>query len=76
MTVATSPRFSAGTPARVFQGQYYLGPHHHGTYDVAPDGQRFLMIKDEGPPDESANPSHIVLVHNWLEELKARVPTK
>jgi hypothetical protein len=33
------------------------------------------MIKDDGPSDESANPSQIVLVQNWLEELKARVPT-
>jgi serine/threonine-protein kinase len=73
--VATSPPFSAGTPTRLFKGQYYQGLPHFGTYDVAPDGQRFLMIKDDGPPDDSANPSQIVLVQNWLEELKARVPT-
>jgi serine/threonine-protein kinase len=73
--VATSPRFSAGTPARLFQGQYFQATHDRRTYDVAPGGQRFLMIKNDGPPDESATPSQLVLVQNWLEELKARVPT-
>jgi hypothetical protein len=41
------------------------------TYDVAPDG-KFLMIQ---PTSSTRSPS-LILVKNWVEELKARVPTK
>jgi hypothetical protein len=42
-------------------------------YDVAPDG-RFLMLEavDEGTPE----PARIVVVENWLEELKSLVPAE
>ena len=36
-------------------------------YDVSPDGQRFLMIKDS---DTESFPSQINVVLNWTEELK------
>jgi hypothetical protein len=38
-------------------------------WDVAPDGQRFLVA-------ESTRPAEISIVTNWFEELKAKVPTK
>lgn len=41
------------------------------TYDVAADG-RFLTIKDAAP---DRAPSSIVVVQNWLEELKRLAPT-
>ena len=45
------------------------------SYDVAPDG-RFLMIKQgELGGEEHATPPHIIVVQNWFEELKTRVPT-
>jgi hypothetical protein len=40
-------------------------------YDVAPDGQRFLMVKH----DEVAS-AQINVVVNWTEELKRMVQTK
>jgi hypothetical protein len=43
------------------------------TYDISPDGERFLMIK-ESAGDAISSPERI-LVQNWFEELKARVPT-
>ncbi len=43
------------------------------TYDVAPDGQRFLMIK-EGASGGSETPPSLILVQNWVEELKRLVP--
>ena len=45
------------------------------TYDVSPDGKRFLMIKEGGGPDQTPAPPSIVVVQNWLEELKRLVPT-
>jgi hypothetical protein len=47
------------------------------TYDVSPDGQRFLMIKVGGESDQTAAlPPSIVIVQNWSEELKRLVPTR
>ena len=52
------------------QPGYYNGSRH---YDVAPDGQRFLMLKLQG--DAASTPPQIVVVKNWFEELKRLVPT-
>ena len=41
-------------------------------YDVTADGRRFLMVQQKERPAVSA--SNMVLVQNWFEELKARVP--
>ncbi len=61
--------FAAGNPQQVLEGPYLTRGFR--TYDVSPDGQRFLMIKDtaaaEGPT--------LVVVQNWFEELRQRVPT-
>jgi hypothetical protein len=43
------------------------------SYDVAPDGQRFLGIRDINP-DPPANQINVVL--NWTEEVKRLVPTR
>ena len=45
------------------------------TYDVSPDGQRFLMIKAPGT-DAGAAPPALIVVQHWDEELKRLVPTK
>ena len=49
-----------------------MGSH---TYDVARDG-RFLMIQRSSGATDVAGSSSIVVVENWLEELKQRVPTE
>ena len=41
------------------------------SYDVEPDGMRFLMIKED--PAESG-PARVKVVQNWFEEVKRRVP--
>jgi serine/threonine-protein kinase len=66
--VETQPAFKAGTPRALFSAAGYLG---YGNYDVAPDGQHFLMIKQE---DLSTNPKELNVVLNWSEELERRVP--
>ena len=49
----------------LFEGRY------RGAYDVAPDGTRFLMIKED--PAESGR-AHVNVVLNWFDEVKRRVP--
>ena len=45
------------------------------TYDIAPDGQRFLMIKEGGGTDQTVVPASLIVVQQWVEELKRLVPT-
>jgi hypothetical protein len=42
-------------------------------YDVAPDGQRFVMIRTKG---EGEAPKSLAVVLNWFDDLKRRVPAK
>ena len=46
------------------------------SYDITPDGQRFLMIFPQGETDSTAaSTQRINVVQNWFEELKMLVPT-
>ena len=40
------------------------------TYDVSPDGQRFLVIKDAPGERTAASPPQVIVVQNWVEEWK------
>jgi serine/threonine-protein kinase len=71
--VALRPTFRAGTPLMLFQGQYGATAAIRG-YDVASDGRRFLMVQQKERPAISV--TDMILVQNWFEELKTRVPTK
>ena len=71
VAVQTAPTFSAGIPTKVFDTRYFNGGPGR-SYDVSPDGQRFLMIKASGTEQAPS----MVVVLNWLEELKAKLPAK
>ncbi len=43
--------------------------------DISPEGDRFLMLKEGGGSDETAETRRIIVVQNWFEELKRLVPT-
>jgi serine/threonine-protein kinase len=74
-TIQPGSTFSAASPRLLFEGQYYYTITHR-MYDVAPDGNRFLMIK-AAPTAEGDKPSQqLVVVLNWTEELKRLVPTR
>jgi hypothetical protein len=70
--IITQPTFAAGRPAMLFEGDYLASPFPATgvTYDVTPDGRRFLMIRDA--PTEQATQINVVV--NWFDELKRRVP--
>jgi len=74
--VDPGPAWKAGTPAKIIGGGYFYGNPigaFNWTYDVSPDGNRFLMIKQAGDSDQNV-PPQVVIVQHWLEELKQRVP--
>jgi Tol biopolymer transport system component/predicted Ser/Thr protein kinase len=67
VAVSTSPSFSASRPEVLFEGEYGDG------WDVASDGKRFLMIKDE---TAETVPKSLDLVLNWFEDLRSRGPSR
>jgi serine/threonine-protein kinase len=72
---ASGATWNNGTPMKLLERRYYTGTNTLRTYDVSPDGQRFLMIKAPGT-DASAAPPALIVVQHWDEELKRLVPTK
>jgi serine/threonine-protein kinase len=73
--VSTASGFSAGRPQELWKGEYSHGMSSScglpgltsSNYDVSPDGQHFLMIKDDDR-DTSAT-RDLVLVQGWADEL-------
>jgi hypothetical protein len=63
--------FRAETPRLLFDASAYTGAGGDTSFDVAPDGQRFVMIRGEDPSVSR----QIVIVHNWFDEVKRRVPS-
>jgi hypothetical protein len=76
LTSARAHSWAATTPTLlVKEGYATLAAGNFGrSYDIAPDGQRFLMINASAGTDRAASPSLIVVQH-WTEELKRLVPT-
>jgi serine/threonine-protein kinase len=75
VSVATEGGFAAGRPDVLFEGEYVNSqfPLTAVAYDVSPDGQRFLVVKEE---PTGAAPPHINVVVNWFEELTRLVPAE
>lgn len=71
--VESAATWMATPPIKLFQGPFFMSDEGNPgrTYDVAPDGKRFLMIK---MADAQTSERKIVVVQNWFEELKQRVP--
>jgi hypothetical protein len=69
----TPTTFSAGAPRLLFEGPFRTDGPFRG-YDVTPDGQRFLMVREVEQP--SSRVTQMVLVQNWVEELKRTAPPK
>ncbi len=74
--IKTQPSLMVGKPRLLFDGNYEmnnqgnrLGPN----YDVTADGQRFVMLKSSA---QQTSGTQIIVVENWFEELKQRVPVR
>ena len=72
--VERSASWAATTPAVIVKEGYAAPSGFPGrSYDVSPDGQRFLMLKPANEPN--APPPQIIVVPHFDEELKRLVPT-
>jgi len=68
--VTNSPAFAVGRPQKILDNRSYVGAGRSltaRTYDVSPDGRRFLLLKAQ-----SSNTTSLVIVVNWTEELQRR----
>ena len=74
--VITEPTFTVSAPELLFEGPNYdrsAGAGWVRTWDVHPDGDRFVMVRSEGGGGGGgATLNSVRLVVNWFEELKAR----
>jgi serine/threonine-protein kinase len=66
--------FTMGKPAQLFaipaRGDWSTEPD----YDAASDGERFIVAKPVTTGDRRADAPRMVVVLNWTEELKAKMP--
>jgi Tol biopolymer transport system component len=74
--VDRGPSWSMSTPSTILAKSYVRGnTAAAATYDVSPDGRRFLMIKQVAGSAQTVPPT-LIVVQNWTEELKRLVPTR
>ena len=72
--------FAAGSPPRMGRPRPLFEYDHLALlcasvrcFDVAPDRQRFYTVQTRTPPAPPVI-THISLIQNWFDELKAKVP--
>src|SRR5262249_26793906 len=69
---AAGRRFDPRPPVKLVEGRQLI-PGGFRMYDVRADGSRFLMVKEAGD-QTTATSDVIVVVQNWVEELKRLLP--
>ena len=80
VTVEAEPSFAVGNPRLLFEAPYHVVPGR--TYDISPDGKRFLMIKNSSQDREAGDivettaRTELIVVENWLEEVKRLAPVE
>ena len=62
------PVFSSGTPKELVADNFHLVG-----YNISPDGQHFLMLK-EPDAEQTAQQTTLIVVENWFSELNRLAP--
>ncbi len=73
VSIATDPEFKLGQPQLLFENPT-IGASIALSYDVAPDGQRFIL--PGSPEADLTSINRLIVVQNWFEELKRLVPAE
>ena len=73
VAMETNPELKLGEPALLYNLDLAIPAGLNiPSYDVAPDGQRFLAIRES---DDELSRIEITVVLNWFQELERLVPT-
>ncbi len=78
VSVETEPGFVAGNPRELFRGDYFVSDSM-SPYGISPDGQRFLMMKEDSQAREAVQTppiTELIIVENWDEVLKRLTPVE
>ena len=70
--VPAGPSLAPGVPRPLFPLVRFRAAQNRQQYDVAPDGQRFLMIRS-GAGDAK---QELIYAENWFQELRAKMKVK
>ena len=74
--IATAPEFAFSNERTLPIEGFTIVPFYRD-YDVAPDGEKLLMVFPADRRESKPRPrQNIQVVLNWHEELKARVPVE
>lgn len=70
VAIANADQFSAGTSELLFGGNYV------SQFDVTPDHQRFLLMRESASETNSSIPQmeSVIMVENWFDELRRLAP--
>ena len=74
VTITTRPSFTFSSPAHVKARFLENGPIFVRSFDILPDGKRFLGMVTPGQTQAGPLAAPIQVVLNWFEEVKQRVP--
>jgi len=74
--VERGPSWAATAPSLLIKEGYVTAPAGSPgrTYDISPDGERFLLIKTASGSELGAAPNNLIVVQHFDEELKGLVP--
>lgn len=70
--ISPGAAFAASTPKRINDVQVFAAVVPR-TFDISPDGKRFLVIQ---PITENAESTGLTVVTNWTHELKRLAPSR
>ena len=74
--VERGPSWAATTPTLLIKDGYLTAPGGNPgrSYDLSPDGQRFLLLKAGDGSGQTAAPTSLIVVQHFDQELKRLVP--
>jgi Tol biopolymer transport system component len=70
VSVDSRGEIELGRPEELFRGPFTMPMIFGRSYDVSPDGQRFLMVRR---PEQSRALESLTVVLNWADEMRRRV---
>lgn len=77
VAIDTTDTFNFETPFLLFKGDYWQLPDAGPSYDVMPDGQKFLMMMQTAGLERAqdrANVTQLNVAENWFQELSSLAP--
>jgi Tol biopolymer transport system component/tRNA A-37 threonylcarbamoyl transferase component Bud32 len=72
--VRLAPDFGVLGQARLFSTVGFTTMAEHATYDVSPDGRRFIMLRPGAAAGSSDEEPRLILVQNFLADLQRVLP--